>query len=1028
MTGFETAAARFLAGGGELGARMRAFDWAATSLGAPDQWPQSLKTAVGIMLTSRQPIWIGWGPELTYLYNDPYKAIVGGKHPWALGRPTKEVWREIWDDIEPMLATAMTGVEGTYVESQLLIMERNGYPEETYYTFSYSPIANDDGSPGGIICANTDDTQRVIGERQLVLLRELAARTAEARTWNEACQASADALATNSRDMPFAMIYSLGADDTAATLVGVAGIARGHAAAPETLEPGEDRGWPIAEALRSQTSSVLADLRATFGSDLPRGAGQRAPASGAVFPIGASASGGRTAALIVGLNPFRLFDDAYRGFLSLVAGQIGAAMANAEAYAQQRQRAEALAELDRAKTQFFSNVSHEFRTPLTLMLGPLEDALNDDTKMSDIQRGRLVVAHRNSLRLLRLVNTLLDFSRIEAGRVEAVFEFTNLAATTADLASNFRSAIERAGLALRVDCPALPEPVLVDRDMWEKIVLNLLSNALKFTFVGEVAVTLSAAGEAAVLSVRDTGVGIPPAELPRLFDRFHRVEGQKSRSFEGSGIGLALVHELVKLHGGSIRADSEVGRGTEFTVTIPFGSAHLPADRIGVHGRDASPPMRAEAYVEEALRWLPEPGGPAGVVVAGPPVASPTARILLADDNADMRDYVRRLLSARWQVETVADGRAALDAIRARKPDLVLTDVMMPRLDGHGLLRNIRADPALRDLPVIMLSARAGEEARLEGLGVGADDYLTKPFSARELVARVNSNLVFARVRRDAEQSLRDQREQLYAVFMQAPVPICVFRGQELIFEMANPLYCEVAGRKELLGKTLHEAIPEARGQGFDELLRGVMKTGKAYVGKEMLVRLDRDHDGATEDTYFTFIYSPVFNERGTADRVIAVVNDVTDQVVARQRIEASEEKFRRIVMQMRAGIAQTDLTGRFTLTNTRYQEIVGRSAEELLLLRLQDITHPDDRVGNLTEILQVLDDAAPFASEQRYVRPNGSAVWVQSSISRIDDAGGSAQGISVISIDIAGRRAAELASGKPSAIAQEGDNAHATS
>src|SRR5580693_6939504 len=203
---------RLFLGNSELAGLMRSHDWAAGPLGPPDAWPQSLKTAVRIMLTSRQPVWIGWGSELIYLYNDPYKSIIGGKHPWALGRPTSDVWREVWSDIGPMLATAMKGHEGTYVEAQLLIMERNGYPEETYYTFSYSPIPADDGSVGGIFCANTDDTQRVIGERQLSLLRELAANTAEARTWKTACERSAQALSTNLHDLPFTMIYMLEPD------------------------------------------------------------------------------------------------------------------------------------------------------------------------------------------------------------------------------------------------------------------------------------------------------------------------------------------------------------------------------------------------------------------------------------------------------------------------------------------------------------------------------------------------------------------------------------------------------------------------------------------------------------------------------------------------------------------------------------------------------------------------------------------------------------------------------------------------
>ena len=202
-----SAARSFLNGGGELGQRIREFDWASTPLGPPEQWPHGLKTAVRIMLTSRQPMWIGWGDELIYLYNDPYKSIIGGKHPWAIGRPTSEVWREIWTDISPLLATAMQGDQGTYVEAQLLIMERNGYPEETYYTFSYSPIPDDHGGTGGIICANTDDTERVIRERQLATLRQLAAAAAEARTVDDACVLSGEALASNRADLPFALMY-----------------------------------------------------------------------------------------------------------------------------------------------------------------------------------------------------------------------------------------------------------------------------------------------------------------------------------------------------------------------------------------------------------------------------------------------------------------------------------------------------------------------------------------------------------------------------------------------------------------------------------------------------------------------------------------------------------------------------------------------------------------------------------------------------------------------------------------------------
>ena len=240
-----------------------------------------------------------------------------------------------------------------------------------------------------------------------------------------------------------------------------------------------------------------------------------------------------------------------------------------------------LQELDRAKTAFFSNVSHEFRTPLTLMLGSLEQVFGDvSARLPEVQRKRLAAAQRNTLRLLKLVNTLLDFTRVEAGRAEAAFEPVDLASATVQLASHFESAFAGAGLALTVECPPLPEPVYVDPGMWEKIVLNLVSNAFKFTHSGGVAVALRSAGGHALLTVRDTGTGIPEHELANLFQRFHRVEGSQGRSYEGSGIGLALVKELVQLHGGTISAESSLGQGTSFHVNIPLGTSHLPAGRI----------------------------------------------------------------------------------------------------------------------------------------------------------------------------------------------------------------------------------------------------------------------------------------------------------------------------------------------------------------------------------------------------------------------------------------------------------------
>ena len=710
----ESASRAFLLGGGEMGARMRAMDWASTALGPIDGWPQSLRSTLSLLLPSKAQIILFWGPEFVSLYNDGYRSVFGAKHPHMLGRPGREAWSEIWDTmLHDLLAGVVRTGEAFWARDLLFQVERYGFVEERYFDVSYDPVRVESGLVGGVFCIVTETTDRVIGERRLALLKDLAARNATARTARDACVLATEALAASPHDVTFALAY---------------------------IDDELQSGTPEAERRLAETPAELV-------RDLP---------------IAVSGSVGR-ARLVVGVNARRPFDDQYRSFLDLVAVQVGTALTNARAYEEERRRAEVLADIDRAKTTFFSNVSHEFRTPLTLLMAPVEDLLAEPS-LAVAARDRLSLAHRNALRLLKLVNTLLDFSRIEAGRVEASYEPADLGRLTTELSSTFRSAIERAGLTLTVDCPALSEPVYVDREMWEKIVLNLLSNAFKFTFEGEIEVSLRQHEGLVHLRVRDTGTGIPAEEIARLFERFHRVKGAQGRSFEGSGIGLALVQELARLHGGMVSVVSEVGRGSTFTVAIPLGSAHLPAERVSAARRLASTSVHADAYVQEALRWLPRDhsasatasaaGRRADAAEAGAGRSSTpqrTARVVVADDNADMREYLSRILGDQYDVETFGDGAAALDQVRAHPPDLVLADVMMPSLDGFGLLAAIRGDEGLRSLPVVLLSARAGEEARIEGLDAGADDYVVKPFSARELLACVGSQLKLSRVRQESD-------------------------------------------------------------------------------------------------------------------------------------------------------------------------------------------------------------------------------------------------------------------------------------
>jgi len=754
-----------------MGALLRAHNWSATPLGEPETWPQSLRSALSICLEANFPIAIYWGPELALLYNDAWSSIPGKKHPGALGRPGREVWPEIWDTIGPLFHQVQETGAGVWQHDQLLPMHRHGYTEECYFNFTFSPIRGEGGQVEGIFNAVLETTSSVLAERRERALRELAEALATRRDELEVFAVAATLLATKSVDVPFSLLYRIDDQAQQAHLMGLTGVDRDSAAAPTVIDLGDaDTPWPLASVLRTGQKRLVEDLAERFTKPLPGGPWPEPCTQALILPIQATAHPGTVAAILVaGISPRGAADDDYQAFLERAASHIATSLASARAYEEERRRAEALAEIDRAKTTFFSNVSHEFRTPLTLMLGPIEELLADPEQLGEEGLRQIQLAHRNGLRLLKLVNSLLDFSRIEAGRLKASFQATDLAQLTTDLASNFRSAMERAGLTLTVNCETLTQPVYVDRDMWEKIVLNLLSNAFKFTFEGGVSVELRQ-HDKAELVVRDTGTGIPAAELPRVFERFHRIEGARGRSFEGSGIGLALVEELVRLHGGTVRVESEIGKGTVFTVAIPFGAKHLATPLIEHEGPVGSSALRVEAYVGEAERWLPDAEahhetssrdriGESVTAAARP--ATDGAHILLADDNADMRAYVQRLLGGSHHVEVVADGQAALETIRRRRPDLLLTDIMMPRLDGFGLIRSIRGDATLKDLPIIALSARAGEEASLDGLAAGADDYLVKPFSARELVARVDSALAMATLRRQMSHALRDEANLL---------------------------------------------------------------------------------------------------------------------------------------------------------------------------------------------------------------------------------------------------------------------------
>ncbi|MEY8018256.1 SpoIIE family protein phosphatase [Mycobacterium servetii] len=735
--------------GGEMGRRFAEFDWAAHPLGPPQQWPAEMRAAVATTLTSRFPLvlWLGTD-DLFLVYNEAYIEILGDKHPAALGQPGRDVWWDIWDSIGSMLAGVVASGEATWSRDLMLPMVTAGRREERYFSFTYSPLISAEGRPFGIFCPSYETTDRVLGERRLHLLNAVAAATTEARSFDDAVEAAVAVCAGQPADLPFVAVYVQEADSGRLALCGATPTVSGllPRTLEELIEPDSASRSRAELRLVDDVPAAIPGIGEVLGDDCPQQA--------LVLPLGEASTAG---ALVAGLAPRRRLDTLYRGFCQLLADQLSSTFAQISSFEQQRQRADALAELDRAKTAFLTNVSHEFRTPLALLLGPLDDALFDAPPGS-ILAERLSTAGRNARRLQRLVDSLLDFSRIEAGRAKAKLVCTDVGALTEHIASSFSELCDRAGLDLVLDCAAATADV--DPGMWETIVLNLLSNAVKYTLRGSISVGVRAEAGCCVVAVRDTGVGIGADDLDRLFERFYRADTARGRSVEGTGIGLSLVRGLVELHRGSVHIDSKVDRGTTVTIRLPEsvdGAAvdHSPAKLLD-ETLDATNP-----YVAEATQWVQS--GPAEEPAAAGAPGRPV--VLIADDNADMRAHLNRVLSAHYETVLVADGGSALAAARRWHPDAIVTDVMMPGVDGFGLVAAIRADPALAATPVLMLSARAGAEAITEGFAGGADDYLPKPFRSQELVDRLASRL--SAVGRERDRQQREAHQRLAADLVQ---------------------------------------------------------------------------------------------------------------------------------------------------------------------------------------------------------------------------------------------------------------------
>lgn len=921
-----------------MGEHIRSKDWSSSPVGSPNDWHPSLKTALSIILNADYPMFIWWGKEdLTMFNNDAYIPVLGKKHPLSLGSSARKEWAEIWDDIGEVVKEVFEG-KPFYAQDMRLLLGRKGFLEETYWTFSYSPIFIENGEVGGLFCACLEVTNTILGQRRLKVLSHISELPTDATDLPAIAKNSAAVMAENAFDIPWLALYLFSEKEERLDLTfqnhgNEMGGLLPTSFLPKDSEAG--RFWLIEQILGNSEPVLLEGLPEKvpgFVQHCPD-----CPSRAMVLPLKKNEQGQHYGILICGISDQLIFDEEYNRFVNLAARQVATVLADVAVREEERKRIQMLQELDRAKTVFFNNISHEFRTPLTLMFSPLEEAIKaaESRQAPQPELDNLYLLHRNTRRLMKLVNNLLDFSRIEAGRMEAAFQPTNLAVFTADLASSFRAAVENAGLLLKVNAQALEEIVYVDRNMWEKIVLNLLSNAFKYTLEGSISVQVSSYEGHAVLTISDTGVGISEAELPHVFERFYRAQNKGGRTHEGSGIGLSLVKELVKMHGGDIGIESEVGEGTRITIKIPFGKKHLPDEQVKEDTSIAGP--------ENALdpTWLDADGWDEGrkfyqsfEMPFGKTVPGSRKKILISDDNADMRRFLCRILEKQYEVISTANGKRAWEEIQGQLPDLILADIMMPEMDGIELLERVRNDQRTANIPVIFLSARAGEEEVVKGIDTGADDYLVKPFSSKELLARIEANLKKVQGRDLLEQNLRN-------VFEQASVALCMLNGPDHVIKMANDKALELwdREREKTIGKTVAEVFPELVPQGFLQLYERIYETGERFISNENPIQLFRK--GKLEQAYINFIYEPMRDLEGKVSGIMALGVEVTEQVMARKALENSERNFRNLIAQ--APVAICIYQGPdfiIQLANAECLELWDKTADEVIGKSLFDI-HP---------------------------------------------------------------------------------------
>ncbi|PRP76869.1 response regulator receiver ATP-binding protein [Planoprotostelium fungivorum] len=755
-----------------------ATDWSKTSLGPLSDWPSSFCDATIICFTSAFPMSLFLGRELVQFYNSGYIDMWPDKQAKTWAKPLQQGWPEVWSELDSLINDVCSKGEGFYMMAKLFLLQVGPLLKELYFNFSYSPVSQGRHIVG-IINTVADCSNYVINNRRMEQLRVLALRFTSISTTEDMCKTLTEVLGTNTHDIPFFAYYQVTGEDLSLISRSPCGI--GY---PTSITGPTDTSSPLAEAVTravwntcNDRTSVELDLS---GYELPIcGGWKEPPKSSCVTPV--FSDDVLVGVLLVGLNQHLDYDDSYRDFISLVSNQVGNAVKFSKVREDTRKRLEMLSNLDRARTVFFTNVSHEFKTPITLTLGPLEDLLNRERNvyakdvlshkkpnLDPTQTRKIDLIYRNSLRLLKLVNNLLDFSNLDNGEFNGKFEVVDVRELTIECCNLFESSFQKSKLIFLVDCEEVTGEVLVDRDMFEKIVLNMISNSFKYTKNGSVRVSLKDGDEFVIITVEDTGIGISEIDLPHVFKRFYRGTNREARQ-AGTGIGLALVSELVQLHGGRVDIESKLGQGTRTTATIKKGQSHIPPDRIHRLDPSMSGSIKIKDKHSVSSSWLSSlsrtpPSGTSSPPSPGSMMSTESShhrwRIAFLCLDSEMREYILSIIGGDYDVFVSDDVESIYTQINGNKSDLVLADISTSG-PGFTLLEQMRNEPTNVNLPIIFVNARSGDN-QMESLGKGVDDCLVMPFSDLELRARIAVHIRMSQAQLSVmkhEQDLRHNAE-----------------------------------------------------------------------------------------------------------------------------------------------------------------------------------------------------------------------------------------------------------------------------